>query len=130
MLFAGVMCAGDAMACRVVTLHPRERVDEDEGAILAIFDRLGADPGAKLVTRAVGELALAVTVMCAQVERHELDTLPRALKRMQAMAAGVGMVSLSQVAEDARAVLLRGDATAFAAVWARLMRVAERSLVR
>jgi hypothetical protein len=78
----------------------------------------------------VGELAMAVTVMCAQVDRHELDSLPRALKRMQAMAAGVGLVSLAQVAEDAREVLLRGDATAFAAVWARLMRVAERSLVR
>ena len=130
MLSAGVIRAGDEMAGRVVTLHPCERVDEDEGAILAIFDRLGADPGAKLVTRAVGELGMAVTVMCAQVERHELETLPRGLKRMQAMAAGVGMVSLARVAEDARAVLLRGDATAFAAVWARLVRVAERSLVR
>ncbi len=123
-------CAGDGMAGRVVTLHPQERVDEDEGAIVAIMDRLGPDPGAKLVTRAVGELALAVTVMCAQVERCELETLPRALKRVQAMASGVGMVSLAHVAEDARAVLLRGDATAFAAVWARLVRVAERSLVR
>lgn len=118
------------MAGRVVTLHPQERVDEDAGAVLAILDRLGPDPGAKLVSRAVGELAMAVTVMSAQVERHELEPLPRALKRMQAMAAGVGMVSLAQVAEDARAVLMRGDATAFAAVWARLMRVAERSLVR
>jgi hypothetical protein len=130
MLSVGVMCVGDGMTSGVVTLHPQERVDEDEGAILAIFDRLGPDPGAKLVTRAVGELAMAVTVMCAQVERHELDSLPRSLKRMQAMATGVGLVSLAQVAEDAREVLLRGDATAFAAVWARLVRVAERSLVR
>lgn len=130
MLSPGVIRVGEAMTSGVVTLHPQERVDEDEGAILAIFDRLGPDPGAKLVTRAVGELAMAVTVMCAQVDRHELDSLPRALKRMQAMAAGVGLVSLAQVAEDAREVLLRGDATAFAAVWARLMRVAERSLVR
>jgi hypothetical protein len=130
MLSVGVMRVGDGMTSGVVTLHPQERVDEDEGAILAIFDRLGPDPGAKLVTRAVGELAMAVTVMCAQVERHELDSLPRSLKRMQAMATGVGLVSLAQVAEDAREVLLRGDATAFAAVWARLVRVAERSLVR
>jgi len=130
MLSVGVMCVGDGMTSGVVTLHPQERVDEDEGAILAIFDRLGPDPGAKLVTRAVGELAMAVTVMCAQVERHELDSLPRSLKRLQAMATGVGLVSLAQVAEDAREVLLRGDATAFAAVWARLVRVAERSLVR
>jgi hypothetical protein len=115
---------------RVVRLHLHERVDEDEGAIIAILDRLGPDPGAKLVTRAVGELALAVTVMSAQVERHEMGGLPRALKRMQAMAAGVGLVSLAQVASDARGVLALGDATAFAAVWARLLRVAEQSLVR
>lgn len=114
----------------VVHLHPRERVDEDEGAIIAIFDRLGPDPGAKLVSRAVGELALSVTVMAAQVDRHELGALPRGLKRMQTMAAGVGLVSLAQVAADARAVLALGDATAFSAVWARLLRVAEQSLVR
>lgn len=117
------------MSASVVMLCPRERVDEDEGAILAIFDRLGPDPGQKLVTRAVGELALAVTVMGAQVERHELAGLPRGLRRMQAMAAGLGMVSLAQVALDARNALIDGDATAFAAIWARLMRVAERSLV-
>lgn len=122
--------SGDGMAGSVVMLHPQERVDEDEGAILAIFDRLGPDPAAKLVSRAVGELALAVTVMAAQVDRHELDGLPRGLKRIQVMAAGVGMVSLSQVAGDARAVLMRDDPTAFSAVWARLVRVAERSLVR
>jgi hypothetical protein len=46
------------------------------------------------------------------------------------MAMGVGMVSLAQVARDARLCLERGDTTAFAAVWARLVRVAERSLVR
>ena len=114
----------------VVQLRPHERVHEDEGAILAIFDRLGPDPGAKLVSRAVGELALAMTVMATQVERHDLAALPRGLRRMQVMAAGVGLTSLSQVAADARAVLALGDATAFAAVWARLLRVAERSLVR
>lgn len=114
----------------VVKLRPHERVDEDGRAIRAIYDRLGPDPGAKLVARAVGELALSVTVLGAQVERHELGNLPRGLKRMEAMAAGVGMVSLAQVAKDARSVLALGDATAFAAVWARLVRIAEQSLVR
>lgn len=122
--------SGCLMAISVVTLCPRERVDEDEAAIRAIYDRLGPDPGAKLVTRAVGELALSVTVMAAQVGRHELAALPRSLRRMQGMAMGVGMVSLAQVARDARLCLERGDTTAFAAVWARLVRVAERSLVR
>lgn len=118
------------MASGIVRLSLHEQVNEDEGAILAIYDRLGADPGAKLVARAVGELALSVTVMAAQVDRHELATLPRSLRRMQGMALGVGMVSLAHVARDAALCLERGDTTAFAAVWARLVRVAERSLVR
>jgi hypothetical protein len=49
---------------------------------------------------------------------------------MQGMALGVGMVSLAHVARDAALCLERGDTTAFAAVWARLVRVAERSLVK
>ena len=38
------------------------------------------------------------------------------------------MISLGQVSQDARDCLERGDSTAFSAVWARLLRVAERSL--
>jgi hypothetical protein len=38
------------------------------------------------------------------------------------------MVSLAQVAQDVRTCLDQTDRIAFAAVWARLMRVAERSL--
>jgi hypothetical protein len=44
------------------------------------------------------------------------------------MAENLGMVSLSSVAADARTCLDRCDSTAFSAVWARLLRIAERSL--
>ena len=44
------------------------------------------------------------------------------------MAENLGMVSFEQVCGDVRTCLDTGDVTAFAAVWARLLRVAERSL--
>jgi hypothetical protein len=44
------------------------------------------------------------------------------------MAENLGMISLSVVSQDARTCLDRCDPTAFSAVWARLLRVAERSL--
>jgi hypothetical protein len=44
------------------------------------------------------------------------------------MAENLGMVSLGLVAGDVRECLDRADVTAFAAVWARLVRTAERSL--
>ncbi len=47
---------------------------------------------------------------------------------MQRMADHLGMISLGLIAAEARICMDRSDATAFAAVWARLIRVAEASL--
>ena len=44
------------------------------------------------------------------------------------MGEHLGMVSLADVTADVRYCLDRGDVTAFSAVWARLLRIAERSL--
>jgi hypothetical protein len=81
-----------------------------------------------MVTRALGELALAMAGIAAQVKAHQLADLSRQLKKLQRMAENLGMISLSVVSQDARTCLDRCDPTAFSAVWARLLRVAERSL--
>ena len=57
-----------------------------------------------------------------------LETEARQLRRLHRMAEQLGMESLGAVAADLRRCLDIGDATAFSAVWARLLRVAERSL--
>ena len=57
-----------------------------------------------------------------------MGDLMRQLRRLQRMAENLGMVSLGLVAGDLRDCLDRGDVTAFSAVWARLLRIAERSL--
>lgn len=112
----------------VTVLHPRERILQDGEAIVAIYRNLGTSAAEQMVTRALGELALAMAGLVAQVKEHHLTDLARQLKKLQRMAENMGMISLGQVSQDARACLERSDSTAFSAVWARLLRVAERSL--
>lgn len=109
-------------------LTPRERVRQDGEAIAAIYRNLGTSVTEQMVARALGELALAMAGIAAQVRAQDLADLSRQLKKLQRMAEGLGMVSLGMVAQDARDCLERGDSTSFAAVWARLLRVAECSL--
>ena len=116
------------MAENVVALRPKERVRQDADPIASIYRNLGTASAEQVVTRALGELALAMAGLAQQVRRHDLSGLDRQLRRLQRMAEHLGMVSLCQVAGDVRHCLDSGDVTAFAAVWARLLRVAERSL--
>lgn len=113
----------------VTALRPREVVRQDVEAIAVIYRNLGAPTAEQMVTRALGELALAMAGIAAQVKAHQLTDLSRQLTRLRRMAENVGLLSLSTVAEDVRVCLERADSTAFSAVWARLIRVAECSLV-
>ena len=94
----------------------------------AIYRELGTSAAEKVVNRALGELALTVAGLTQQVRDRELQDLPRRLRRLQRLSENLGMTSLAHVAADARSLFERGDATAFAAVWARLVRVAQGSL--
>lgn len=112
----------------VVALPVRERVRQDSEPIATIYRNLGTSSAEQVVTRALGELALTMAGLAAQVREREMQDLARQLRRLQRMSENLGMTSLGLVAGDVRACLDRGDVTAFSAVWARLVRVAERSL--
>ena len=112
----------------VVPLTIRERVRQDAEPIATIYRNLGTSSAEQIVTRALGELALTMASLAAQVRERDLQDLSRQLRRLQRMAENLGMISLGVVAADVRDCLMRGDVTAFASVWARLVRVAERSL--
>ncbi len=112
----------------VVALQPKERVRQDAEPIATIYRNLGTAGAEQVVARALGELALTMAGLASQVRAHEMGDLIRQLRRLQRMAENLGMVSLGVVAGDLRACLERADTTAFAAVWARLLRIAERSL--
>ena len=112
----------------IVPLRPREIVRQDVEAIALIYRNLGAPVAEQMVTRALGELALTMAGIAEKVRAQELRDLARQLARLRRLAEDLGLRSLASVAGDAKCCLERADGTAFSAVWARLMRVAERSL--
>jgi hypothetical protein len=112
----------------VVALRPNERVRQDVEPIAAIYRNLGTSSAEGVVTRALGELALTMSGLATQVRSHQIGDLTQQLRRLGRMAENLGMVSLASVSNDLSACLEREDPTAFAAVWARMLRIAERSL--
>ena len=112
----------------VAALPLVERVRQDAEPIATIYRNLGTSAAEQVVTRALAELGLAMGGLAQQVRTHDLADVSRQLRKVQRMADQIGMVSLGAVADDARTCFDRSDVTAFSAVWARLIRVAERSL--
>jgi hypothetical protein len=112
----------------VTALRPREVVRQDVEAIAVVYRNLGAPVAEQMVTRALGELALTMAGIAEKVRAQELRDLARQLGRLGRLASDLGLLSLATVAGDAKTCLERADGTAFSAVWARLLRVAERSL--
>jgi hypothetical protein len=113
---------------KVAVLHPREVVRQDVEAVAEIYRNLGAPTAEQVVSRALGELTLTMAGIVEKVRAQDLRDLGRQLARLRRLAEDIGLVSLAKVAGDAQACLERADGTAFSAVWARLLRVAERSL--
>lgn len=101
---------------------------QDVEAIAVIYRNLGAPVAEQMVTRALGELALTMAGIAEKVQAQDLRDLSRQLARLGRLSADLGLLSLAGVAGDAKTCLERADGTSFAAVWARLLRVAERSL--
>ena len=115
-------------ADNVVALRPSERVSQDAEPIAAIYRNLGTTSAEQVVTRALAELAVTMATLSHQVRERNLSTVAQQLRSLQHMAEDLGMVSLARCSSDVRLCLERADATAFSAVWARLVRVAERCL--
>lgn len=116
------------MNCTITALRPKERVCQDAEPIAAMYREMGTQAAELVVNRALGELTLTMAGLAAQIRAHDLTDIARQLRRLQRMSEHLGMTSLGQVASDVRRCIEAGDVTAFAAVWARLIRVAERSL--
>lgn len=113
---------------KVATLSLCEVVRQDVDAIAVIYRNLGAPTAEQMVARALGELALTMAGIAEKVRAQDLRDLAQQLDRLRRLSDDLGLISLGMVARDARICLERADGTAFAAVWARLLRVAERTL--
>lgn len=116
------------MNALVMEFRPKDRICQDAAPIALIYRSMGTQAAEEVVNRALAELAMTMTTLAGQVRGKEMSDLARQLRRLERMSAQLGLVSLSQVAAAVRGCLDEGDVTAFAAVWARLLRVAEVSL--
>lgn len=117
------MALGNVVALRLV-----ECPHQDGEQIASIYRSLGNASAEQVIARALGELAFAMSALADQIKVHELGDLIRRLKRLQQMAQNLGLLTLSQVAGDLAHCVRCQDSTAFAAVWARLVRIAETTL--
>lgn len=116
------------MTATIMELRPKDRIRQDSEPIALMYRSMGTKAAEEVVTRALAELALTMAGLANQVRGKEMKDLARRLRRLQRMSEQLGMVSLGLVAGDVRFCLEGGDVTAFSAVWARLLRVAESSL--
>ena len=112
----------------VTALQPKEQLYQNAEPVAAMYRDLGTAQAEQVVSRALGELALTMAGLASQVRAHQMGDVARQLRRLQQMGEHLGMVSLADVTADVRYCLDVGDVTAFSAVWARLLRIAERSL--
>jgi hypothetical protein len=117
-----------AMSAVVMEFRPKDRIRQDAEPIALIYRSMGTQAAEEVVNRALTELAMTMSALAAQVRGKNLLDVARQLRRLERMAQQLGLVSLGNVAADVRGCLEVGDLTAFAAVWARLIRVAETSL--
>lgn len=116
------------MSGKVVILRPVERVRQDAEPIALMYRNMGTATAEQVVSRALSELSLTVAGLAEQAFPNPRADLSRPLRRLQRMAEQMGFVSLGLVAADCRACLDRDDPVASAAVWARMLRIAEQSL--
>jgi hypothetical protein len=113
---------------KVLALQPVESVRHDSAPIALIYRNMGTSAAEEVVCRALAELALMLAALGGPLPSADPRDPARGLRRIRRMAGQLGLVSLAQVAEDMATAFEQADAVAVAAVWARLMRVAEISL--
>ncbi len=116
------------MVTEVTVLRPKERVRQDSEPIAMMYRTMGAQAAEAVVNRAFNELTLTMAELADRVRGDDGDALGRQLRRLQRMSEQLGLVSMGEIASNARQCLDHVDRTAFTAVWARLLRVAESSL--
>ncbi len=112
----------------VLALQPKECPQQDIEHIASIYRNLDSQAAEQVVARALGELGEALSALADRIAGQHLHDALRRLKRLDRMAENLGLLTLSHVARDLATCLDRGDSTAFAAVWARLVRVADCTL--
>ena len=112
----------------VVALNHEEGVRLDAARLVALVTELGDSAAESVVARAMEEMAVRLAEMEEHYREGDTRVICRSARTLARLAAEVGMTTLARVAADVNTCAGRGDMVAFAATWARLLRIADRSL--
>ena len=113
---------------QVVALNHEEGVRLDGARLVSLVCELGDSAAETMVTRTMEEMARQLAEMEHHYREGEVRVICTGAQRLSRLAVEVGMTSLSRVARDVHTCASRGDMVAFGATWARLLRIADRSL--
>jgi len=113
---------------QVTALKPGERVRLDTARIETLYRKLGERGAEDVVCRALEEIAARLAEAEGDYRAGRFDRMRKGCRGLVGMADEVGLPLMARVARDVTACIDTGDATALAASFARLLRIAERSL--
>jgi len=113
---------------KVTALQPAERVRLDADRLETLYTQLGARGAEDVVCRALEEIAARLARAERDYRAARFDEMRKGCRGLIGMAEEVGMARVARVARDVTACIDAGDGTALGATFARLLRIAERSL--
>lgn len=100
----------------------------DMSRLKSLYDDLGAPAAQAVTSRALTEIGKRLEQMRAARSRADPLAFAGLARSLARLASQIGLTSLAQVARDTGTCASCGDAVAFAATWARLDRLAIRTL--
>lgn len=113
---------------QVTALKPIEQVRIDTDRIETLFQDLGERGAEDVVCRAMEEIAARLCEAEQDYRAARYDRMRKGCRHLVGMAEEVGMPLMARVARDVTSRIDSGDGTGLAACFARLLRIAERSL--
>lgn len=112
----------------IVTLRPEEAAQMDLKSLEILFNNLGPRKAEEFTGRALDELTRRTDQMRRAMERDDMTTFIGLARGVARVATQIGLVGLARVARDAGSCAQTRDRVAQAAIWARLDRLAARTL--
>ncbi|WP_444463012.1 hypothetical protein [Rhodobacter capsulatus] len=112
----------------IENLRMDEPVRLDPDRLVVLYAELGQFAAERLIAAAMEDLAVHLVAVQLAAREQRAELLDRGAAEIARLARQVGMDPVSRVAQDLRACVARDDRVGQAAVLARLVRLAERSL--
>lgn len=112
----------------IVQFRPAERVRVDPCCLQSLCSRVGSRVAEQILADSMEEIATRLCEMERQVRQEDMAHLAENARKLQHLAVDVGFVSLARVSRDLAINAVREDRPALAAVWARMLRVGDKSM--